>query len=250
MISQVRAFGATLFVTILACAIHLNADWDPAKVFDEEINLSALQQEEYIELKKNVMKSLTNSWCSKEKTHLLMDLTLITQPEICVEIGAFTGASVLPVAAVLKKLNHGEIYAIDAWSNEEAVKYMEDNDPNKAWWSTLNMKSIYDAIQSMVQTWALTHCCQLIKSPSREAVNQIDQIDFLHLDGNYSEFVSLQDVNLYVPKVKSGGYILLSNLFTMVNGKQPKIKAFCALLESSEMVAEIERENAILFRKR
>jgi hypothetical protein len=72
----------------------------------------------------------------------------------------------------------------------------------------------------------------------------------LHLDGDYSEKGSMQDVELYLPRVKSGGYVLLSNLFTMVKGKAPKMKSFTALFDTCEMVCEIERDNAVLFRKR
>lgn len=59
-----------------------------------------------------------------------MDVVYTTRPGVCVEIGAFTGSSVLPVAATLKYLGAGKIFAIDAWSNEEAVRYLSPNDPN------------------------------------------------------------------------------------------------------------------------
>lgn len=231
---------------LLSCGA-LQADFDPEQL---DADISVLSSPAYKDLKANVTKYLTNSWCSAEKTNLLMDVVLLTRPEVCVEIGAFTGSSVLPVAATLKYLGHGKIFAVDAWSNAEVVKYLDNNDPNKAWWSQVNMNDVYNIFQKMIQTWDLGSYCIPCRNPSDKAVHQIGSIDFLHLDGDYSETGSLQDVSLYLPKVKSGGYVLLSNLFTMVNGKQPKMKAFCALFESCEMVAEIEHDNAVLFRKR
>lgn len=231
---------------LLSCGA-LQADFDPEQL---DVDVSVLNNQGFKDLKTNVTKYLTNSWCSAEKTNLLMELVLLTRPEVCVEIGAFTGSSVLPVAATLKHLKRGKVFAIDAWSNSEVIKYLDDKDPNRAWWSTVNMNDVYNIFQKMIQQWDLGSYCIPCRNPSNKAVQQIGPIDFLHLDGDYSEIGSLQDVNLYLPKVKSGGYILLSNLFTMINGKQPKMKAFCALFESCEMICEIERDNAVLFRKR
>ena len=236
---------ALSLLTIISSAVL--ADWDPEILWDKDP--SCLQSPQYIQLKADIISSLKGSWCSEEKTNLLMDLILLEQPSICVEIGVFTGSSVLPVATTLKFLKKGKIFAVDAWSNQIAVRNWDDNDPNKAWWSSLDMKAISKSFKSMIKDRKLQDFCTVISLPSEEAINQIESIDFLHLDGDYSEIGSMQDIELYLPKVKSGGYILLSNLFTMINGKQPKAKAFSFLMESCEMICEIERDNAILFKK-
>ena len=223
------------------------ANWDPD--FIEDVDLSVFENSDYQQLKNKVLKELKGSWCSEEKIDLMMDLILLTKPEVCVEIGVWTGSSALPIASTLHFLKHGKLYAIDAWSNSIATQYWDDSDPNKPWWSTVNMKNIHQTFQDMVAFWKLKKYCTEIALPSVKAVQQVPDIDFLHLDGDYSERGSMQDVELYLPKVKSGGYILLSNLFIMINGKQPKLKSFVTLLEECEIVCEIERDNVILFRK-
>ncbi len=232
-------------------SVVIHADWDPQVALKDEdpFSLDRLQVQAFQDLKVMVAQSLVNSWCTPEKVNLLMDVVLVTRPKVCVEIGAFSGSSVLPIAATLKYLQHGKIYAIDAWSNPEAIKYLDNDDPNKHWWANVNMNVAYDKFRGMINKWELTPYCFPIRNPSNKAVNQIGSIDFLHLDGDYSEKGALEDVQLFIPKVKTDGYILLSNLFTTVKGKQPKIKSFCKLLESCEIVAEIEQDNAILFRK-
>lgn len=244
-----KALLLGLLITTFSIA---QAEWDPEFSLDsvDQAALDELDNPAFGILKDNVLKYLNGSWCSPEKTKLLMELVLLTKPNVCVEIGACTGSSVLPVAATLKYLNHGKIFAIDAWSNAEAIKHLEEDDPNRPWWAQVNMKDLYEKFLYMESAWDLWPYCLPIRSPSNIAVNQVDEIDFLHLDGDYSIKGSLEDVNLYLPKVKSGGYVLLSNLFTMVKGKQPKLKAFLALFDSCEIVAEIERDNAVLFRKR
>lgn len=245
---NMRHFIRSLSVaSLLLCSTPTFADWNPDYL--ENVDTSVLTNPDYQSIKKSVLKEVEGSWCSQEKAGLMMDLVLLTRPEVCVEIGAWTGSSVLPVARTLRFLKSGKIYAIDAWSNAVATRYWDDNDPNKPWWSTVNMKQIHKTFQNMITSWKLEKYCKEIVLPSEEAVNYVNSIDFLHLDGDYSEKGSMEDVTLYFPKVRSGGYILISHLFTMINGKQPKLKSFVKLLEECEIVCEIERDNAILFRK-
>ena len=245
-----RLVCKTVVLSAMLFGAHLlRADWNPEMLWKDR-DPSLLASEDIVALKKRVCEGLQNSWCSKEKIHLLMDLVLMEKPRLCVEIGAFTGSSVLPVASSLHHLRRGKIYAIDAWSNVIAVRNMEADDPNKTWWATVNMYSVQEAFSLLMSAFAVRDFVQPIPLPSEEAIDFINQeIDFLHLDGDYSEEGALLDVELYVPKVKKGGYILLSNIFTMVNKKPPKLKAFHVLAESCEIVADIENENAVLFRK-
>jgi hypothetical protein len=224
------------------------ADWDPEYCFPDE-DLSALDDLIFQNLKRDMVYSLKGSWCSEEKANLLMDLIYLAKPEVCVEVGVFSGSTVLPVATVLKYLQHGNLIAIDAWSNAEAIKNMEHDDPNRAWWSQVYMDGIYQMFITRLAERALTSYCRIFRNPSDVAAHFVDEIDFLHLDGDYCEKGSIQDVQLYLPKVKSGGYILLSNLFVMVKGKAPKMKSFSLLFDACEMICEIDKDNAILFRK-
>lgn len=240
-----------LMIPIVISTMSLCADWDPEYALGDykTEDMIRLMHPGYQILKENVINALQGTWCSREKADLLMDLVVVTQPKVCVEIGACTGSSVLPIAATLKFLNRGSLYAIDAWSNEVAIRNLEFNDPNRPWWATVNMTHMRSVYDQTIQKWQLSQFCYTIQDTSEEAIKYVPLIDFLHLDGDYSEKGSVRDVELYLPNVKSGGYILLSNLFIMVNNTQPKIKAFCALFDSCELVCEIERDNAVLFRK-
>lgn len=200
-------------------------------------------------LKNDVKKSLKQSWCSEEKIDLLMDLIYITQAQVCVEIGAFTGSSVLPVAATLQYLNKGKIYAIDAWSNEEAIRYMDPDDPNRSWWASLDMKAVRRSFDHLIISWKLKNVCTPIAKTSALALSEIPEIDFLHLDGDLSEQGSIYDAEHYLEKVKPGGYVLLSNVYHTVNNRQIKFKAFSLIFESCEFISETDRDNTVLFRK-
>lgn len=227
----------------------LQAEWEPAYCLPDD-DLTGLDNPEFKKLKVSVEQELEKSWCSKEKINLLMDLVCVTKPQVCVDIGACTGSSVLPVAAALKMNRRGKVFAVDAWSNEVVTRYLDQDDPNRAWWSQVDMQAVLSAFRSMVKTYGFELCCTEMKMSSLEAANQLQQIDFINFDGDYSEKGSVADVEALLPRVKKGGYILLSNLFIMVKGKAPKMKAFSLLFDSCEMICEIERDHAVLFRKK
>lgn len=143
-----------------------------------------LRDEGFTDLKRRVLKELQNSWCSCEKANLMMDLIVLTQPDVCVEIGVFDGGSFLPVAALLKFLNQGKIYAIDAWSNEAAIENMRINNPHRDWWSKVDLEGVYRSFRALLRRWKLDPYCHVIRFSSEAAVELIDEIDFLHLDGD------------------------------------------------------------------
>lgn len=226
----------------------VSADWNPdyLKPGCDQILLEDVQ---FQQLKTTVISCLENTWCSKEKATLIMDLVRIERPQTCVDIGAFMGWTLLPVAATLKYLNHGQVYAIDAWSNKEAILGLIDEDPNKNWWGEMDMQAVYNTFIHNVNTWNISSVCQVLYKPSRNAIHDINSIDFLHIDGNYSEAGSYEDVSLYLPKVKKGGYILYTNIGWIVDSKMPRIKAFQLLLDSCEIVSIIDNNNSFLVRK-
>ncbi|HEX2579484.1 MAG TPA: class I SAM-dependent methyltransferase [Rhabdochlamydiaceae bacterium] len=204
---------------------------------------------QFQKLKEKISLTLKNSWCSETKINLMMDVIYQIKPQVCVEIGVFTGSSLLPVAATLKYLRLGKVYGIDAWSNEEAVKYMPPQDANYTWWSKVDMLAAKKASFNLIRLWKMNPYCTLIHAPSEMGVNYVpNKIDFLHLDGNFGEAGTLLDVQLFLPKVRSGGYILLSNLYQQLDGQFTKMAAMWTLFDTCEIIWN-EDHNIALFRK-
>lgn len=229
----------------------LHASWDPQTCVDTK-NSSAidlLHDQKFLDLKKQVVDYLQKSWCTEEKVNLMMDLIVLTQPKVCVEIGVFTGSSFLPMVAALSFLENGTAYAIDSWSNFEAIKGIPTNDQNYKWWSVVNMWEVKKLFLNTMDKWSFSKFYVVIPTSSKLAASKFDQIDFLHIDGNFSEQGSLEDVLFYLPKVVPGGYILLSNLFLKLDNQYPKMKSLSVLLEECEIIAEIDNSNAVLFQK-
>ncbi len=212
-------------------------------------NLSILNDPQFQAMKRQVLLALEKSWCSQEKGTLLMELIVLEEPQTCVEIGVFEGASLLPIASSINFLKRGLLFAIDAWSNAEAIKFMEANDPNRAWWSTVNFEVAYNNLQAMLKRWDFNSFCRVIRKPSNQAISEVNEIDFLHLDGSFTKEGSLNEVELYLPKVKKGGYILLSNALLSSQGKFSKIIALEKLFNYCEIICHVDNKNTILLRK-
>jgi cephalosporin hydroxylase len=210
--------------------------------------IRSVEDRDFQTLKKRVISELRDSWSSAEKIELMMDLICQIKPEVCVEIGVFQGSSLLPVAATLKYLGKGHIYGIDAWSNQEAIRYMKPDDPNYIWWSKVDMNQVQKDCQKLITRWKINPFCSLIACASSSAALQVPQIDFLHLDGNFSEEGSLADLEYFLPKVRPGGYILISNLYQELDGKHSKMSSMWLLFDHCDIIWNTDHSCA-LFRK-
>jgi hypothetical protein len=213
-------------------------------------SLNAACSPECVQLEQKIVDFLKNSWCSEEKARLIFECVVANRPKVCVEIGAFTGSSTLPLLVGLQYLNHGKAYVIDAWSNKEAIRGLPKDDPNTVWWASLDMNAIKNQFIQTMDKWSLSPFFQVLHMSSKKAAKQLPEIDFLHIDGNFSEEGALLDSQLYLPKVAPNGYILVSNLLTMIGNKPTKMKALWPFFEYCEIVCEIENGNAFLFRKK
>ena len=167
-----------------------------------------------------------------------------------VEIGAFTGSSAVPMLAAVKYIGTGRGYIVDAWSSEEAVRGLPKEDVNTIWWAGLDMEAAKNHFMYVFNNWSFQSICEVLAMTSKSAVDKIPVIDFLHLDGNFSEEGAMLDSELYLPKVRSGGYILLSNTLTMIGGRPTKMKALWPIFDQCDIICELDSGNTILFRKK
>ncbi len=200
-------------------------------------------------LKQNVCSVLPTmeGWCSKTKATQFIDLVLETKPDVCVEIGVFGGSSLFPVASALKFLGKGIVIGIDPWDKIECIKYFDpiEDAEHLKWWGALNINYIYLSYNNMIKKNKLEDFVKTIRSTSEDAAALIDHIDILYIDGNHSEVCSIQDVELYLPKVRTGGYIWMND--TLWKERQ---EAVDLLAEKCDVVRLIDNGNCILFKKK
>ncbi len=148
-------------------------------------------------------------WCSKYKASILIDFVLLLKPQTVVEIGVFGGKSLVPLAFAVKENKVGKIYGIDPWSSVQSAVGMEGE--HKDYWSTIDHDAILQNLVEKICRFELEEQTLLIRCTSADAL-PIENIDFLHIDGNHSEKSAYFDVNKWVPLVRKGGLIIFDDL--------------------------------------
>lgn len=191
-------------------------------------------------------------WCTKEKTKAIVALVLNTKPLLSVEIGVFGGSSFLPIVLSMNYNNIGKTVGIDSWNNNHCVRYMDNDDPNKAWWSTLDLNSIYQSFYKISKDQELLPSFTIHRQDSLKAAQKFDDesIEFLHFDGNHAYEGVLKEFQSFLPKVKKGGYILVSDLMWFDGKGNPIHEAANFLFEFCDLIEDLDDCNVLLFKKR
>lgn len=154
--------------------------------------------------------STPDGWCSEHKSFTLATLATALRPSLCVEIGVWSGRSLIPVAMALSRNNYGKIVGIDPWDAKVSGEGMEG--VNFKWWTTVDHERIYREFMQRLKDWGVEEQCQILRSRSDD-VNLIGHppIGILHCDGNHSAQAE-RDVSRFAPLVQMGGFVVLDDL--------------------------------------
>lgn len=186
-------------------------------------------------------------WCTEEKARLLMDFIYEVQPIQCVEIGVFGGSTTFPMVRALQFLDRGILYAVDSWSNQEAIAGVALQDPNRTWWAEVDLKRIQKTFLLTFTKKRLSKWCKVISKTSKEAFLSFQDnfFDMVYLDGNFSSQGALEDAQLALIKTKKGGYIWLND-----SDSDSKTAAVAFLMQHCVWLANRSLKNhCILFQK-
>jgi hypothetical protein len=148
-------------------------------------------------------------WCTPQKAFAEAALITDNKLMVAVEIGVFGGSSLLPKALAMRETG-GRVYGIDPWH----VVACEDDDNGKAnneWWAKVDLNAIHNGCVAKLWELGLNDRAVLIRGQSQDCHGLFGAIDLLEIDGNHSETASCRDVELYLPKVRKGGYIVFDD---------------------------------------
>jgi predicted O-methyltransferase YrrM len=175
-------------------------------------------------------------WCSDRKAGILMDLILMSKPDVVVEIGVYGGKSVIPMACALRANARGKIYGIDPWDNHASLEDVSDPS-NRAYWGTIDLSGIMQGLIEKIDLFDLQDHIELIQNTSAGVV-PISEIGLLHVDGNHSDSTSYFDVTKWVPFVKKGGLIVFDDMTWYENGTYTTGRAVEWLNKNCTKIAE------------
>lgn len=176
-------------------------------------------------------------WCRLDKALALAQLIREHQISLSVEIGVAGGRSFLPQALAHKHYTGGTAVGIDPWETQAALVQIctgnakEIAERAQVKFKDFDFEAQFQAVQQRIVRYAVQDHCRIIRKESRQAVDDLpNDIGLLHIDGNHGNDAVMLDARLYVPKVKSGGFIWFDDV--KWDSVQPAVeyaKSMCTL---------------------
>ena len=185
-------------------------------------------------------------WTTPERGIEMASRIIETSARIIVDIGVFAGRSTVAQGFAARELRTSMVYGIDPWKIEAQIE--GDNVvANAQWWKqSVNLEYMHQ--QTMIVLWAhrLDQWVTIIRNASQYVYQLFPEIDFLNIDGSHTELSSCRDVELYVPRVKSGCYITFDDCDWPTT--QPALRL---IEESCDLIKVMKGDNeARVYRKR
>lgn len=155
---------------------------------------------------KSLWEKVPHGWCTLEKATKLFELVMESDSQLTVECGVWGGKSLVPMALAHKIKGTGVVLGIDAWSIKASLEGTNDL-ANSEWWAKVDYREIYNSCVNVLESNNLDRC-GLMKIKSEQAAGLFcdSSIDIFHQDSNHSEEVTTKEVELFMPKIKKGGY--------------------------------------------
>jgi len=158
------------------------------------------------------LERIREGWCDPEKGIAIAEKVMQEDCKTCVEIGVFAGKSLISAAIGLSKKGDGIIYGVDSWQVSDCLVDVPEADAREWWSHVVNLEGIYNMFIGNIHASGMAKHIRVLRMTSLDASKVIPSpIDFLHIDGTHSEWSSTSDVCLWLPKIRSGGIVLLDD---------------------------------------
>ena len=156
--------------------------------------------------------------CSVSKGFVMARLIKKYRITDSLDIGVYRGRSLVPQAVAHREYTGGMAYGVDPWLNSEAresgnpaLRYAIDK-----FVDTTNFQAIYEEVDALIRRLKLDQNCTLIREKSCDAVRYFESkgISFglIHIDGNHDSERVMEDVSLYLPRLRRGGFVVMDDV--------------------------------------
>jgi predicted O-methyltransferase YrrM len=160
-------------------------------------------------------KPRLEGWCQLEKAHALAATVFAIRPQWSMEIGVFSGRSLLPVALALKEIGSGIVMAIDPFSPEASAEGYDDQ--NAEWWKNIaNHEYAWKQLNQWIDETKCGGVVNILRIKSDEAT-MTGPLDLLHIDGQHTSQAQ-KDVARFASKVRVGGIVFMDDCSWTNNG--------------------------------
>jgi hypothetical protein len=132
-------------------------------------------------------------------------LRKMPKESVCAEIGVYKGHF---SQWIIHQVNPKRLHLIDPWEHEDEETYQN------SWWGGLEagqskMDGIYEHVRGLFSDEISKGRVVVHRGYSSDVVDDFhdEYFDWIYIDGDHQYRFVKQDLNLYYPKVKVGGYI-------------------------------------------
>ncbi|MCC6728095.1 MAG: class I SAM-dependent methyltransferase [Chthonomonadales bacterium] len=183
--------------------------------------------------------------CSVFKAYLMAWLIRKHGVTESVDIGVYRGRSLFP-QALAHRATGGRVYGVDPWEAGEVMEHdnAELREQIRRFVETTDFGAIYRSVDDFRVSHGLADHCVLVRKTSQEAAEEFRgrgaSFGLIHVDGNHDTRLVVQDVQLYLPLLREGGFMVLDD--ASWGSVQPALR----LLEQSAqpLFALTDREKA------
>lgn len=156
-------------------------------------------------------------WSTKEKKQKLYDLVIDYHrqfretPLLSVELGSFAGACLFPLGNAHKDIDKGIAIGVDAWESAPCLEGKNHADVNK-FWSEMDFNRIFNSFLQRKDMDDWSGFVDYKRGRMDEVYKEFEDesITLLHQDGAHNTEQIIKELELWSPKVKTGGYWVIS----------------------------------------
>ncbi len=179
-----------------------------------------------------------DGWTTPERGAEMASRIIETKAKVCVDIGVYAGRSTIAMGFAARELGDSMVYGIDPWKLDYAIE--GDNvEENAKWWKeNSNLEEMHRQAMRAVWSHRLDKWITIIRNGSQYVHQLFPVIDFLNVDGCHTELASCRDVELYLPRLRSGGYLTFDD--TAWETTQPALRM---VEKECELIATMIDEN-------
>lgn len=152
-------------------------------------------------------------WCTHEKACVLFKLVEDYKPELCAELGTFSGRSIVAIASGLKAIGGGIIFGIDPWRVEAALEGT-NTDADNQWWKQVPWDRIIREYYDRLLEYELLEYTSHFRKHDLDCLIYFndESINLIHFDSNHSEEVAVRTVHSWWPKLAEGCVIVMDDI--------------------------------------
>jgi hypothetical protein len=156
--------------------------------------------------------------CSLSKGYVMAWLIKKYRITHSADIGVYRGRSLVPQAVAHREYTDGRAYGVDPWLSSEAREI--DNptlrDAIDRFVDTTNFQAIFEDVGALLLRLELNQNCTLIREKASDAVRYFESegigFGLIHIDGNHDSDRVMEDVSLYLPRLRPGGFVLMDDV--------------------------------------